>query len=81
MFAFGLAVNPRADSRPVRLSPNRLHLQPVVLERALAAQQLRNVVDAIHHHVQIAVIVEITDRATTPQTYEGPSAQSRFAKG
>src|SRR5262249_47514176 len=54
---------PRADTGTIGLYADRPYLDPVILEGALAAQELRNIVGAVHQNIQQAVIIEITDGA------------------
>src|SRR5438128_2542082 len=63
VFAFRLAINSCANPRTVRLRSDCLHLDPVILESAVAAKQLWYVVDTVHHDVQVAVIIKITNGA------------------
>src|SRR5262245_43112918 len=60
------AVNPRSDTRAIRLHPNGLHLEPVILRGLVAAQELRNIINAVHEHINVAVVVEIAEGATAP---------------
>src|SRR5262245_20268053 len=62
----GRAVYPCPDTRAIRLHSNGLHLEPVILRRLVATQELRNVIDAVHEHINVAVVVEIAEGAATP---------------
>src|SRR5215475_13040284 len=62
----GRAVNPRSDTRAIRVHPNGLHLEPVILRGLVAAQELRNIIDAVHERIDITVVVEIAECATAP---------------
>ena len=52
---------------PVRLLflPDQPDLDPVARHRDIAAQQLRHGIDAVHHHIHVAIVVEVAERAAT----------------
>src|SRR5215475_674406 len=62
----GRAVYPRADAGAIRLHPDRLYLEPVILRGLVATQELRQVVNAIHENIYVAIIVEIAEGAAAP---------------
>src|SRR4051794_19095138 len=64
MAAIGYTEHPGANAGAIAFYSDRLHLDPVVLEGALAFQELRIIVDAIDNDVKISVIVEVADRTS-----------------
>src|SRR5215472_1312397 len=60
------AVNPGADAGAVGFYADRLDPDPIVLERAVAAKKLRDIVHAIDQNIERAIVVEITDGAAAP---------------
>src|ERR1700757_1253484 len=54
-----------SDRASIRLCPDALHLDPIVPGMRVAAQQLRYCIRAIGYHIHIAVIVEVTEGAST----------------
>src|SRR5262249_51338314 len=56
-------LDPRAGRRSIRFHPDQLDRYPVVIRRRIRPQQNRKIVDWIDHHVKVAVIVEIAERA------------------
>src|SRR3954453_8902685 len=67
MAAFGGTKYSRTDAGAITLYTNRLHLYPVILDRTLAPEKLRVIVDAIHHNIEIPVIIEITNGTSPPR--------------
>src|SRR5260370_25730021 len=57
------AAQARADAAAIGFRADRAHLDPVEPMRGIAAQQLRIIVHRVHHHIDVAVIVEITEGA------------------
>src|SRR5262249_31178663 len=57
------AINPRADTRTIRLHADGLHLDPVRLHRLVASQKLWRVVDTVDEHIDIAIVIEVSERA------------------
>src|ERR1043166_1528524 len=55
----GGAVNAGAYPGTIRPGADTFHFDPVVLDRRVAAKQLRQIIDTVHHHVQVSVVVEI----------------------
>src|SRR5579863_1383948 len=59
------APNPRADAAAIRLHSDRAHFDPIVFRRRITAQQLRKIIHGIHDDIDIAVVVEISERTPT----------------
>src|SRR4051812_14191731 len=62
--AVGCTKYPGTDARPIALDTDCLDLDPMILKGAVATKELRIIIDAIHNHVQIAVVVEVADGAS-----------------
>src|SRR5215467_8383095 len=78
------AIHSRPDRRAVRFQADALNLQPAVVQRAVAAQQLGNIVDAIDDHVEIAFVVEVADgQAAAGDSFQnaGTGVERYVAKG
>src|SRR5438552_4127718 len=55
----GAAFQSRSDAAAVGLSSDELYLDPIIFCARIAAQQLREVVDCVHHNVDVAVVIEV----------------------
>ena len=60
----GNAFHPSANTAAVGFRTNGFDLDPVVAGLRIAAYQLRKVVHRIDDHIDIAVIVEVAERAS-----------------
>src|ERR1700730_15692297 len=58
--------NPRSDTAAVGFRADGLDLDPVVAGAGIATEQLGIIVDRIDDHVEVSVIVEVSER-TTPR--------------
>src|SRR5262249_7628065 len=63
------AINPRPDTRTIRFHPDGLHLHPVRLHRLMAAKKLWHIVDAVDEHIDIAIIIEVSERAAAARDF------------
>ena len=73
----GRAVDARADAAFVGFCPYGFDRDPVVVERAVAAEQLRNVVDGIDHDIQCSVVIEVADgHAAAGDFFEDAGAEA-----
>src|SRR6185369_13905899 len=61
----GNATQACADAAAIGFHPDRAHLEPVASVGHVAADELRIVVDGVHHHIHVAVVVEIAKGAAT----------------
>src|SRR3954453_21714265 len=64
MAALPGAKHSRTDAGAIALHADGFDLDPMILERAVTPQKLWIIVDAVHNRIQIAVVIEITDRAS-----------------
>src|SRR5262245_47439648 len=64
-FVFSHDLDSRANAGTIRLRPDSLDRDPVIIGRGIRAEQHRVIVDRIDNDIDISVIVEITERAAT----------------
>src|SRR6516165_1826618 len=55
------AAHPCSDSAAVGFDTYRADLNPVILQLRVTTEQLRKLVDAVHHDINVAVVVEIPE--------------------
>src|SRR5271170_7548322 len=75
--------DPAANARAIRLRADKFDLDPVALERGIAAQQLRNGVDAVDRNVDRAVVVVVAKGTTARRSIlqnSRPSLAGHFLK-
>ena len=60
---FGSHRDPAADAAAVRFHAGQFDLDPVTVQCGVTAEKLRNRVDAVHGHVDIAVVVVVAESA------------------
>ena len=53
--------NAGADAAAVGFCADGSNLDPIIFERRIATQKLRKVIDAIHHDIDVAIVVEIAE--------------------
>jgi len=73
------ARQPGANSAAVRFCSNRANLDPVVIQFQIAAQQLWIVVDGIHDHVDVAIVIKVAKRRA-PRRTRFRNARSRLKR-
>src|SRR3989441_5910477 len=59
------AAQARADAAAIRSHANRADFDPIVISARIAAQQLGIIVHRVDYHVDIAVVVKISESAAT----------------
>src|SRR6266403_240575 len=59
----GNALYSRSNPAAIRFRPDRFHLDPIVPALRIAAHQLWIIIDRVDHHVEVAVIVEVSESA------------------
>src|SRR5215472_6977779 len=59
------ARNPRANAAAIGFRAQRLYFKPVVSRARIATQKLGQAIYGVHHHVDIAVVIEVAKCAPT----------------
>src|SRR5262245_36787377 len=62
--AVGFNLDPRANAVTVRFRADEFDRNPVVIRRRIRPQQNRKIVDRVDHDVDVAIVVEIAERAS-----------------
>src|SRR6202007_86861 len=70
---FDYATQAGANAAAVGFSSNRANLYPGVVERGIAADELRQIVHTVHNEINVAVIVEISERTAARRGRHGNS--------
>jgi len=69
----GDACQTRTYAAAIRLCADGLDLDPIITRGRITAQELRGTIHRVHHNVNIAIVVEVSNGAAAGRTGSGDS--------